>query len=168
MKVKWQFFFEYEDLKFEKAHNFVVPVSREGAEAFGLPPHEFEAAVTIEPRQERQSSIKQMGTVHITLPGRGEETEDLACSIAGSLAEHVTFTQGRMTINRGIVSNQLMPETPEEEAEVGDGLVRCFCDYEQCQRRRRLTGVYLRRLKTMRYYDSSMQRIMREVRLIGS
>lgn len=126
MKVKWQFFFEYEDLKFENAHNFVVPVSKEGAEAFGLPPHEFEAAVTIEPRQQRPASIKQTGTVHITLPGRGEETEDLACSIAGSLAEHVTFTQGRMTINRGLISNQLLPETPEEEAEVGHGPCSLF------------------------------------------
>jgi hypothetical protein len=120
MKVRWQFYFEYEDLKFEKAQNYTMTISKEHAEAFGLPGHDFEAAVTIEAREEKHDSIKQLGEIHIVLPGYGEQTEDLAYSLVNSLAQHISFSQRRIKINGGFISNELLPETHEEEQQVGE------------------------------------------------
>lgn len=120
MKVRWQFFFEYEDLKFEKTHNYSMQITKEHAEAFGLPAQEFESKVTIEPEEEKHGSIRQRGKMNIILPGNNEQTKDLAYSLAINLAEHITFSQGRIEIIGSFISNELLPETPEEEAEVGE------------------------------------------------
>ena len=36
MKVRWQFYFTYEDLKFEKVYSYAVTVTPEQAQHFGL------------------------------------------------------------------------------------------------------------------------------------
>jgi len=120
MKVRWQFYFDYEDLKFEKTYAYGVTVTPEQAEHFGLPRQEFEADVTVGPDEEEHGSVVQRGKLNITLPGNGKQTKDLAYSIAMSLAEHITFTQARIKLDGGFISNELLPETPEEEAAVGD------------------------------------------------
>jgi hypothetical protein len=120
MKVRWRFYFTYEDLKFEKTCTYGVTVTPEQAEHFGLPLQGFEAEVTVGPDEEKHGFIKQRGKIHITLPGNGEQTKDLAYSIAFTLAEYVTFTQARIELDGSFISNELLPETPEEEAEVGE------------------------------------------------
>jgi hypothetical protein len=120
MKVRWQFYFEYENLKFEKKHTYGVQLSKEDAEAFGLPPQEFEAAITIESDEEEHGSIRQRGIINIILPGDNEKTKDLAYSLASSLADHITFSQERIKIDWSLVMNELLPETPEEETELGE------------------------------------------------
>ncbi len=120
MKVRWQFFFEYEDLKFEKKYTYGVTVSKEDAEKFGLPSKEFEASVTIEADEEKHNSIRQLGKINIYLPGDNEKTKNLAYTLASGLAQQITFTQGRIKIDGSLVSNELIPETPEEEKELGE------------------------------------------------
>lgn len=120
MKVRWQFYFEYEDLKFERTYTYGVQITKEHAEAFGLPAQEFEATVTIEPEEEKHGSIRQLGKMNIILPGNSEQTKDLAYSIAINLAEHITFSQARIKIDGSFISNELLPETPEEEAKIGE------------------------------------------------
>lgn len=120
MKVRWQFYFEYEDLRFEKTYTYGVPVSKEQAEKFGLPAQEFEAIVTIGPDEEKHGHVRQLGKIYITLPGDNKQTKDLAYSLATSLAEHITFTQARIKLEGSFISNELLPETPEEEASVGE------------------------------------------------
>ncbi|MGZ8847887.1 MAG: hypothetical protein ACXW3C_15625 [Pyrinomonadaceae bacterium] len=78
MRVRWEFYFEYEDLKFEKTYTYGVPISKEHAEAFGLPAQEFEAALTIEPEEEKHGSIRQLCKMNIILPGDNKQTKDLA------------------------------------------------------------------------------------------
>jgi len=119
MKVRWQFFFTYEDLKFESSYTYEVTVTAEQAEHFGLPREGFKAEVTVGP-YEKKHGLKQFGKIHITLPGTGEQTKDLAYSIAFTFAEYVTFTQARIELDGSFISNELLPETPEEESEVGD------------------------------------------------
>lgn len=120
MRVRWQFYFEYEVLKFEKTYTYGVPVSKERAEAFGLPAQEFEAILTIEADEEKHGHIRQRGKINIFLPGNNEQTKDLAYSLAISMAEHISFSQGRIKLDGSFISNELLPETPEEEAEVGE------------------------------------------------
>jgi hypothetical protein len=120
MRIRWQFYFEYEDLKFDKIYKYDATVSKERAEAFGLPALEFEARITIEAEEENHGSIKQRGKMNIFLPGNNEQTENLAYSLALSIADHITFSQARIQIIGSFVSSELLPETPEEEAEVGE------------------------------------------------
>jgi hypothetical protein len=119
MKVRWQFFFTYEDLKFENSYTYSITVTAEQAEHFGLPRQGFEAEVTVGPYEKKHGS-KQFGKIHITLPGTGEQTKDLAYSIAFTFAEHVTFTQARIELDGSFISNELLPETHEEETAVGE------------------------------------------------
>lgn len=120
MRVRWQFYFEYEDLKFEKTYKYGVQISEDQAKGFGLPTFAFEAILTIEADKEKGRGIRQLGMINIFLPGTGEETEDLAYSLALSLAEQITFSQGKIKLDGSFISNELLPETPEEEAEVGE------------------------------------------------
>src|ERR1051325_11265576 len=120
MRVRWQFYFEYEVLKFEKTYKYVVPVSKERAVAFGLPPQEFEATLSIEADDEKPDRVRQMGKLNIFLPGDNEQTKDLAYSLALGFAEYVTFSQSKIKIDGSFISNELLPETPEEEARVGE------------------------------------------------
>ena len=120
MEVRWQFYFEYEELKFEKPLHYLVPISMVHAEAFGLPLSEFEAEVTIEGAEEKHDSVTQLGKIYIQLPGNGGQTEGLAYSLVNSVAQQINFLQGRIKIDYGFVSNELLPETPEEKEEVGD------------------------------------------------
>lgn len=120
MRVRWQFYFEYEDLKFERVYEYGVQISEEHAQGFGLPPVAFEAVLTIEADREKGRGIRQLGQINIFLPGTNEETEDLAYSLAISLAEQITFSQGKIKLDGGFISNELLPETPEEEANIGE------------------------------------------------
>lgn len=89
MRVRWQFYFTYEDLKFEKTYTYGVQVSKEQAEKFGLPAQEFEATLTIEADEEKHGHVRQRGKINIFLPGGNEQTKDLAYSLAISMAEHI-------------------------------------------------------------------------------
>lgn len=120
MRVRWQFYFTYEDLKFEKTYTYGVQVSKEQAEQFGLPAQEFEATLTIEADEERHGHVRQRGKINIFLPGNNEQTEDLAYSLAISMAEHISFSQGKIKLDGSLIVNELLPDTPEEEAEVGE------------------------------------------------
>jgi hypothetical protein len=120
MKVRWQFYFEYEDLKFEKTHNYSMQITKEHTEAFGLPAQEFAAKVTIEPEEEKHGSIRQLGKMNIILAGNSEQTKDLAYSLAINLAEQITFSQARIKIDGSFISSELLPETAEEKAEIGE------------------------------------------------
>jgi hypothetical protein len=120
MKVRWTFKFEYQDLKFEKTYQYKATITKEDAEKFGLPAQEFDAEINIEPEEEKHGAVNQRGEIHILLPGNNEQTKDLAYSLADSLTQHITFSLGKIVINWSFVSNELIGETPEEIAELGE------------------------------------------------
>ena len=119
MKVRWQFYFEFEDLNFERTYTYSVPVSIEDARMFGLPDLAFDAVVTIEAEKEKHGHVKQRGRIKILLPGY-KETKDLAYSLATGLEQEITFSQRRIDIIWSFVSNELIPETPQEKEEIGE------------------------------------------------
>jgi hypothetical protein len=119
MKTLWQFYFQYEDLQFERSYTYVVPVSAEHAKAFGLPETAFEATLMIEPTDKVHNRTR-WGKINIFLTGDQHDTRDLAHSLAFNLAEHITFSQAPIRIDGSFVSNELLPETPEEMARVGE------------------------------------------------
>lgn len=119
MKTRWEFRFEYEDLRFERVYEYKVKITKEHAEAAGLPEQEFEAIVTIVPEKKDSTSIKNRGEINVFLPGR-HETKDLAYSIANTLAHQITFSQGKLNIIWVFVVNELIPETSKEIEELGE------------------------------------------------
>jgi hypothetical protein len=120
MRVRWQFYFDYEDLKFERVYEYLVSITPEHAEAFGLPAEEFDAVLTLEADEENHGKVRQRGIINIFLPGTNTQTKDLAYSLAISLAEHISFSQARIELDGSFISSELLPETPEEEAEIGE------------------------------------------------
>lgn len=87
MKVRWQFYFEYEDFSFEKQCIYSVPISKTDAEKFGLPPSAFEAKITIEAEEEKLGEVKQRGKINIFLSGNNNQTKDLAYALATGLEQ---------------------------------------------------------------------------------
>lgn len=61
------------------------------------------------------------GSIFLTIDGRPEETRDLAFRIAQDVAEHISFLADDFRIEGGLVGAIRIPESPEEEMEIGDG-----------------------------------------------
>lgn len=121
MRARWDFHIECTGVRFERVHKYEATITKEQAEAFGLPAQEFNALIAIEPDEESYSPlIEQTGKLKITLPGNNEATENLAFWLSRHVAQQVTFSQGEMKINYGLILGEHLPDTPEEVEQLGD------------------------------------------------
>ncbi|NJM52086.1 MAG: hypothetical protein HC846_01045 [Blastocatellia bacterium] len=116
MKICWKFGFELDDIEFEKTHRFKTNITKEHAEAMGLPSQEIGTDITIGENPRLLKSGDKTGLLTITLTGK-EETEDLAHSIAFMLSQQITFLQGNIKFF-GFVEIELLPENEQEIEEV--------------------------------------------------
>lgn len=119
MKIQWTFRFEYEDLKFERPIKYNVEITKEHAKHFGLPEAAFTAELIIKADEAKPEKVKQTGQILLTLPGNYKDTEEMSYDIVHNLAEHITFSQGRISL-ASFVSNEMLPETVEEATALGD------------------------------------------------
>lgn len=123
MRVRWEFFIDCTGIRFERIHKFEAKVSREHAEAFGLPGREFDALITIEPDKESYNPlVEQTGKLRIILPGNNKETKKAAFWLAQNAARQITFSQGEMKVIYGLIMGEHLPDTPEEAEQLGDTL----------------------------------------------
>src|SRR5689334_6056085 len=114
MRARWDFHVECTGVRFERLHKFGAIITEEQAEEFGLPAQRFEAIITIEPDKKNSDAlVQQRGKLSITIPGDQEQTKSLAYWLADQMADRVTFLQGELKINYGLVMGQLLPDTPE-------------------------------------------------------
>lgn len=121
MKSRWDFFIECEDIRFERVHKFLAAVTAEHATAMGLPAESFDAEIVIEPDKESYDpTVEQTGKLKVTVPGTQEQTKTAAYWLAKNAADQITFSQGRVRINYGLVTGEHLPETPDEEKQIGD------------------------------------------------
>lgn len=99
-----------------------MPITADYARDFGFPESAFEALIDIEPHsQSKNASCHQTGELKITLPGPQEQTEGLAYWLGRRIVQQISFTQqAEMRIHYGLVGGELVPETPEEIAELGE------------------------------------------------
>lgn len=127
MRTRWEFMFEHEDLNFEKPSHFVAKLSKDEAKQFAMiAPSGLTAQVKIESEVLEHEKIKQRGKIHITIPGLGEETKNLAYHLAGSISHQITFALGRIDIIGSFISYELIPETDTEAAEIGENRYSIF------------------------------------------
>lgn len=121
MKVRWDFHFDCMGVRFERTHRYEALISKEDAAAFGLPAVAFTGLIGIEPDETSKDPLaEQTGKLRITLPGRQDGTQSLAYWMAQHVTEQVTFSQGKMKINWGLVLGELLPDTPEEVEQLGE------------------------------------------------
>jgi hypothetical protein len=62
------------------------------------------------------------GKMVITLSGCPEDTEEIACIVAAQVQDQIRFTNGRFEIRGGLIAGKRIPETPEEQEKIGDGI----------------------------------------------
>jgi hypothetical protein len=121
MRARWEFHFDCTGIRFERVHEYEAPITEEDAEGFGLPAVAFTALIRLEPDEKSYNPMaEQTGKLKITVPGKQQETESLAYWMARHVTEQVTFSQGEMKINYGLVLGELLPDTPEEAEQLGE------------------------------------------------
>jgi len=114
MKTTWTFHFTAKGVHFPVTRTF-----RARATPSNGPEVVFEVDV-IPTKEERRPDVDAFGDVAVTLPGRPEETEQLAYQAVDQIAEQVSFPNGSVRIEGGLVTATKIPETEEEKSEIGD------------------------------------------------
>jgi hypothetical protein len=114
MKTEWQFIFETKNFIFEKNLKFKGHVSKSEDTKI-----EYNGQIDPDENKFRPAAM-QRGKLHITLPLRFNEAKELACYIASNISQKITFEFGEFKIHGGLIVCKNIPETQEEEIEVGD------------------------------------------------
>lgn len=121
MKSEWEFTYQARDCHLESEHKYLFtssePVQLEGAQ---LGP--FESLVKVVPLPgEAPPDVEQIGTVAFELPLAPDLCKDFAYYFASMAVDRLAFHyRGDIRLMGGLVRFKRVPETPEEEAEVGD------------------------------------------------
>ena len=122
MKTEWQFPFETKDFKFEKEHTFKCKAggSGESLDSLSLPPKlTFYFKIKPELKNETKKN-NQSGWLYITLPFSLEKGKQIAQELAYLIEQKIAFEFGEFSLHRGMLITKCIPETPEEEKEIGD------------------------------------------------
>ncbi len=121
MKTRWEFHFKAWDIFFGKEHSFVGTLGPSLDQDSSTVKDGFDFELRLVPADTRSGSPPhQTGRILVTIPGRPENTEEAAYVIVSRMKDRVCFPRGRMEILGGFICATQLPETAEEEAEVGD------------------------------------------------
>lgn len=120
MKTEWQYFFEAKDLFFKKEYKYICTINgdKHPSDAFS---GEFEFEIKITPDEKQKDPAHQTGEVRITLPLSYDKAEPIVHELLYHFAQKVSFDSGgHFYINTGMMMGTYIPETPEEEEEIGE------------------------------------------------
>jgi hypothetical protein len=122
MRTCWEIHFEVRNVFLQRDQRFVWQFKPLQTIDATLPTEKFELLVVLdkEHRTQGPDGPDEAGRLLITVPGRPEHTEDLAAFLANELRERLSFPAGRMVLHWGFLQAERLPETSEEEAEIGD------------------------------------------------
>ena len=123
MKTEWEFFFETRDFVFEKEHKYECKVSHPDFRRDGYTngSEEISFAMRIVPDTEpKRKEVYQTGSLFITLPLRYEKAILIVRTLAYELEQRISFESGDFNIHYGALFCKCIPESPEEEQELGD------------------------------------------------
>jgi hypothetical protein len=115
MKTEWQFIFETKDFIFEKSLTFKGNISNSEKNT------NIEYNGQIVPDKNKfVPTAMQTGKLYITLPLRLNEAKQFAYYLVSNISQKITFEFGEFKIHGGMIACKNIPETQEEEIEVGD------------------------------------------------
>lgn len=121
MKSKWVFRFKCKGFRFDSIQNFGGYVDREATVNSDLSPENPDFLLTFEPDAETEMpGSEQTGKLIIVLSGDVEATKEMAYWIADHASEYISFFNGELKISYGYIAGELLPETPEEEEQLGE------------------------------------------------
>jgi len=121
MKTRWEFHFKAWDIAFDQEHSFVGSLGPSSDQGSPTLQAGFDFELRLVPGDRRSGEAPhQTGRILVTIPGRPEDTEEAAYVIASRMKDRICFPHGRMKISGGFICATQLPETAEEEAEVGD------------------------------------------------
>lgn len=119
MKTEWQFPFDVSGFRFDTERRFGGVARRNASSVKDLGDLQFEVRISPD-SSEPSPGYDQSGFIFIVLPMVGEEANAAAHQLAHMLAEKLSFQGGHFKIHGGFVMSKRIPETSDEEAEVGD------------------------------------------------
>lgn len=121
MRVRWVFFYETKELRFQRVHVFRGSITAQNAKVFGLPPEGGQYLLRVVPDAEtRFPHAAQTGKLQLELPGRAEETEAFARWFIVRIAEHLAFKYGPLKAHGSLITGEHLPETEQEAEELGE------------------------------------------------
>lgn len=128
MKTEWTFHYGTKGFIFEREVKYKGKLKfLEKGPSLGVPTHlhgkpeNMLIYVRIAPdANPRNPSVEQTGSIFITIPLSYEQAKPIAYKVAYSLAHRITFESGEFSIHGGLVICKSIPETHEEEREIGD------------------------------------------------
>jgi hypothetical protein len=121
MRSQWEFKLAARGCHFERAHTYIVS-SGESIELEGAQLDSLECKMKVLPLDhETPDSVDQYVKLVFELPVAPEKCEEFAHYLASVAAERLAFhARADLRVIGGLVSYKRIPETPAEEAEVGD------------------------------------------------
>jgi len=121
MKSKWIFRFECKRFRFDGVQNFGGYIDRDATVSSELVPENPDFLLNIEPDAETKvPRVEQTGKLSIVLSGDMEQTKEMACWIADHASEYISFFNGELRISYGYIAGEHLPETLEEEQQLGE------------------------------------------------
>jgi hypothetical protein len=120
VKSEWEFQFTTHGFRFDREYRYRAKID-EKISLGGRESELIEPIIRIVPSDlEPFPDSDQIGSLYILLPYSPEETREFAFYLATIVAERTSFSHGDFRIFGGLIFNKKIPETPEEEAEIGD------------------------------------------------
>lgn len=120
MKTRWEFFFDTIGFKFDREYKYkgeaIPPEGSKEHDGAAIP---F-VVKFIPDEQDDKQSINQTGRLVVELPLYDDEAKDFAYHVAYLAQQKISFEHGRLKIHSAFIVGKRIPETKEEEAEVGD------------------------------------------------
>lgn len=121
MKTEWQFFFETKDLFFKKEHKYKCTANGDKI-CSNIVSGDFSFDLKITPDKEcKNPQIDQTGQLSITLPLPYDDAKPIVHGLVHNITQKISFDSGgRFNIHGGMILGTHIPETAEEEKELGE------------------------------------------------
>jgi hypothetical protein len=120
MKTEWRFTYQAKDFFFQKEFKYLGQTGELQLDT-DAPPQKLSFEIRIDPDNPyKRPGIEQTGSFYLTLPLPYEKAKPHASALAQVIAERISFESGHFRLVGGVISCKRIPETPEEEREVGD------------------------------------------------
>jgi hypothetical protein len=121
MKSKWVFRFECKRFRFDGIQKFGGYLDREAIVSSDLSPENPDFLLSIEPDTETKLPwAEQTGKLNIVLSGDMEQTKEMVYWLADHASEYISFFNGELKVSYGYVAGEYLPETLEEEEQLGE------------------------------------------------
>jgi len=117
MKTEWTFYFDTKEFKFDKVYDFTGTLDKNDA---GKTIIHYKGRIVPDEDNPNNRMSTQSGKLFINLPMSYDEAKPIAYYLAQHITQKISFEFGDFNLRGGLIFCQNIPETPEEQKEVGD------------------------------------------------